>query len=76
MIIEERKESMIFVVTPLNLLGKQNVKELEKAGLCAITISCQNATPDTFKHIGDGKYNVIIINPEIHMDSHDIEKLW
>jgi hypothetical protein len=49
MAIEEGKEAMIFVVTPLNLLGKQNVKELEKFGLSAIAVSGQNATPETFK---------------------------
>ena len=33
MVLEEGEEEMIFVVAPLNLLGKQNVEALDKAGL-------------------------------------------
>ena len=34
-----KKDKMTFVVTPLNLLGKQNQKELEKADLRGIAVS-------------------------------------
>ena len=40
---------MIFVVTPLNLLGKQNVEALDNAALHAIAVSSENANPATFK---------------------------
>ncbi|KIO12248.1 hypothetical protein M404DRAFT_44354, partial [Pisolithus tinctorius Marx 270] len=37
------------VVTPLNLLGKQNVMSLVKAGIQAISISSEMATPANFQ---------------------------
>jgi hypothetical protein len=40
---------MIFIVTPFNLLGKQNVEALNKAGLSAIAVSSKNANPASFK---------------------------
>lgn len=43
------EDKMIFVVTPLNLLGKQNVASLENAGLSAIAVSSENASPAVFK---------------------------
>jgi superfamily II DNA helicase RecQ len=49
MALEEGEDKMIFVVTPLNLLGKQNVEALDKAGLSAIAVSSENANPTTFK---------------------------
>ena len=49
MALEEGEDKMIFIVTPLNLLGKQNVKALDKAGLSAISVSSENANPATFK---------------------------
>ena len=33
MALNEGKDKITFVVTPLNLLGKQNVKELEGVGI-------------------------------------------
>ena len=49
MVLEEGEDKMIFVVAPLNLLGKLNVEALDKAGLSAIAISSENANPATFK---------------------------
>ena len=49
MALEEGEDKMVFVVTPLNLLGKQNVEALHKAGLSAISVSSENANPATFK---------------------------
>ncbi|KAF8233775.1 hypothetical protein L208DRAFT_1395191 [Tricholoma matsutake] len=67
MALKEGEDKMIFVVMPLNLLGKQNVEALDKAGLSAIAISSENANPATFKDIEAGKYHVVIINPELLM---------
>jgi hypothetical protein len=39
----------LVLVTPLNLLGKQNVKLLEEAGLPAIAISKETANQKAFK---------------------------
>ncbi|KAI6115259.1 P-loop containing nucleoside triphosphate hydrolase protein, partial [Pisolithus croceorrhizus] len=52
------------VVTPLNLLGKQNVTSLVKAGIEAISISSETATPPNFQAISAFKYQVIVISPE------------
>jgi superfamily II DNA helicase RecQ len=49
MALEEGKDKMIFVVTPLTLLGKQNVKALDQASLNAISVSSENANLATFK---------------------------
>ena len=46
---EDGKDMMSFVVTPLNLLGKQNVKVLEEAGLPAFAVSKETANQKTFK---------------------------
>ena len=46
---EDGKDKMSFVVTPLNLLGKQNVSILEKAGLPAVAVSKETANTKTFK---------------------------
>jgi superfamily II DNA helicase RecQ len=40
---------MTFVVTPLTLLGKQNQRELEDAGLKGIALSSENSTDEVFK---------------------------
>ncbi|KAI5999683.1 P-loop containing nucleoside triphosphate hydrolase protein [Pisolithus albus] len=52
------------VVTPLNLLGKQNVASLVKAGIRAISISSETAIPSNFHDISAFKYQVIVISPE------------
>ncbi|KAF8900872.1 P-loop containing nucleoside triphosphate hydrolase protein, partial [Gymnopilus junonius] len=76
MALEEGQDKMTFVVTPLNLLGKQNVAELEKASLNGIAVSAKNANTQTFKDIEEGKYHVVIINPELLMRCPEVEKMW
>ena len=49
MALEDGKDKMSIVVTPLNLLGKQNEKVLHDAGLPAIAVSKENATNKTFQ---------------------------
>jgi len=44
-----RPEGIQIVVTPLNLLGKQNATSLAKAGIGAIAISSETATPANFQ---------------------------
>ncbi|KAF8983860.1 P-loop containing nucleoside triphosphate hydrolase protein [Cyathus striatus] len=60
MALEEGLDKMTVIVTPLNLLGKQNVEMLEKAGIRAISVTQQNASTATFKDIENGKYQVVI----------------
>jgi superfamily II DNA helicase RecQ len=43
------KGSVQIIVTPLNILGKQNVESLRKAGLKAIFISADTATTENFR---------------------------
>ena len=47
------QDKISFVVTPLNLLGKQNMIALEEAGICAISVSSNNANNTTFDIHGD-----------------------
>ena len=95
MAMEEGEDKMIFVVTPLNLLGKQNVDSLGQAGLRAIAVSSENANATVYKvstiyiwrienspcgklewqDIEDGKYNVVVINPELLMGSDKVTVL-
>ena len=51
MALADRKDKMIFLVTPLNVLGKQNKKDLGRAGLSAIAISAENTNKETFNVI-------------------------
>ncbi|KAI5995607.1 P-loop containing nucleoside triphosphate hydrolase protein, partial [Pisolithus albus] len=59
-----REDGIQIVVTPLNLLGKQNVTYLMKAGIEAISISRETATPANFQAISAFEYRVIVISPE------------
>ena len=49
MALEEGHDKMTIVVTPLNLLGKQNVADLQQAGITAVAISAENASPEVFE---------------------------
>lgn len=44
-----KKDAITFVVTPLNLLGKQNEEQPNSARLRAISITGKNATKATFE---------------------------
>lgn len=44
MALEEGQNKLMFVVTPLNLLGKQNVEQLQAANLTAISVTAENAS--------------------------------
>lgn len=46
---EEGKKKILFVVSPLNVLAKQNVDVVSNLGIPAIAVSAENATPATFK---------------------------
>ncbi|TFY60048.1 hypothetical protein EVG20_g7563 [Dentipellis fragilis] len=58
---------ILIVITALNQLGSQNERELRNLNISAIAIDADNATPETFKDIGQGKYRVVIVNPEVLM---------
>ncbi|KAF8988677.1 P-loop containing nucleoside triphosphate hydrolase protein [Cyathus striatus] len=60
MAVEDKLDKMSFVVTPLNLLGKQNVSLLEKVGIEGISISRESVNSKTIKEIENGKYKVML----------------
>ncbi|THH32931.1 hypothetical protein EUX98_g1232 [Antrodiella citrinella] len=65
------------VITPLNVLGAQNTKQLERIGVRAIAISAETATEKNFQDIKDGKYRVVTTNPEEALKKKGrFEKLW
>ena len=49
MALKEGRDVMTIVVTPLNLLGKQNEEVLTRAGLPAIAVCKQNSSSGTWK---------------------------
>lgn len=57
MALEDGEDKCIIVVTPLNLLGKQNVGLLDAAGLRGIAIDGNNATDETFQ-VSRDEYDV------------------
>ncbi|KDQ62454.1 hypothetical protein JAAARDRAFT_189778 [Jaapia argillacea MUCL 33604] len=52
----ENEDKLIIVVTPLNLLGKQNVNLLTKANISGVAIEAENSSDETFKDVAAGKY--------------------
>ncbi|KAF6746605.1 P-loop containing nucleoside triphosphate hydrolase protein [Ephemerocybe angulata] len=64
------------IVTALNVLGAQNVKELEQLGIPGVNITGASATPAVYQDIAAGKYRVIIISPEKILKDVDFIKLW
>jgi superfamily II DNA helicase RecQ len=49
MALEDGEAVTEFIITPLNILGKQQIQDLEAAGLKPIAISKENANMQTFK---------------------------
>jgi superfamily II DNA helicase RecQ len=49
MALEDGEDVMEFIVTPLNILGKQTIQDLEAADIKAIAVSKENASAQTFK---------------------------
>jgi len=61
MALEDGIEAVVFVVTPLNLLGEQNVNSLAKVGISAMAVSRENANTRTFK-VGFTNIYILPIN--------------
>ncbi|KIL65828.1 hypothetical protein M378DRAFT_47762, partial [Amanita muscaria Koide BX008] len=76
MALEEGQDKIIFVVTPLNLLGRQNVETLEGLGIPAVAVDGQSISERVLKDIEAGSYRVIVINPELLMGNSAVAKLW
>ncbi|KAG2743118.1 P-loop containing nucleoside triphosphate hydrolase protein [Suillus brevipes Sb2] len=68
--------SIQVVITPLNLLGEQNVVDLKRAGISAISIHADTATAHNFQAIENLEYRVIVISPEqVMKDRGGFERL-
>ena len=46
--VDGKEDALVMVITPLNLLGKQNTDSLAKANISAVGVSRENATEKTF----------------------------
>ncbi|KAI0313652.1 P-loop containing nucleoside triphosphate hydrolase protein, partial [Amylostereum chailletii] len=69
---------ILVVVTPLNILGKQNIETLAKVDVCAVAVSALNNDKETFKVWAAGScYRLAVVNPEVLMEkSSSFEDLW
>ncbi|KAF9008449.1 P-loop containing nucleoside triphosphate hydrolase protein, partial [Cyathus striatus] len=76
MALEDGQDKMTIIITPLSLLGKQNVEMLEKANIRAIAISQENTSAKTFKDVEDGIYHVVVMSPELAMGNEHIQLMW
>ncbi|KAJ3476844.1 hypothetical protein NLI96_g10880 [Meripilus lineatus] len=71
------RDGIQIVITPLNILGAQNVEELKSRGIPAISISAETATLQNLKDVESGKYRVVVINPEKALGSKSVfERIW
>ncbi|KAJ7710454.1 P-loop containing nucleoside triphosphate hydrolase protein [Mycena rosella] len=72
-----RPNGIQLVISPLNILGQQNVAQLAAMKINGITITAETAIPKNFQDIEDGKYSVIVRNVETLMQQDGgFEKLW
>ncbi|EPQ50065.1 P-loop containing nucleoside triphosphate hydrolase protein, partial [Gloeophyllum trabeum ATCC 11539] len=69
-----RPDGIQIVVTPLNILGEQNTRELQQNRISAIALNKKTATLRNMRDIEEGKYRAITVNPEIL--SGRFENLW
>ncbi|EAU82260.2 hypothetical protein CC1G_12869 [Coprinopsis cinerea okayama7 len=59
--------SVQIIVTPLNLLGQQQVATAEKLGLKAVFVCGDSAPTINWHDVATGVYQVLVINPELLM---------
>src|ERR1700676_941068 len=60
-----KRDGIQIVVTPLNILGKQNVESLARMGIQGITVTAENATMQTFKVskvCGEAQFHCLPLN--------------
>ncbi|KAI0641185.1 P-loop containing nucleoside triphosphate hydrolase protein [Trametes meyenii] len=72
-----RPEGIQVVITPLNILGNQNQKQLERLGITAVAMSGETATPANFKAIENLEHRVIIVSLELAFQPNGaFSRLW
>ncbi|KAI0829217.1 P-loop containing nucleoside triphosphate hydrolase protein [Trametes gibbosa] len=69
--------SIQIIITPLNVLGDQNIKQLADLDICAIAICAKTATAQNFEDIGWCKYRVVVANLEqVFKTKGGFARLW
>ncbi|THG93441.1 hypothetical protein EW026_g7798 [Hermanssonia centrifuga] len=58
-------DSVLIIVTALNVLGDQFEQEAQSAGFSAISVNADNDTDEVFTNIKNLKYRVVIFSPNI-----------
>ncbi|KAJ7908543.1 P-loop containing nucleoside triphosphate hydrolase protein [Mycena leptocephala] len=72
-----KADGIQLVISPLNILGDQNVVQLGEMGIKGISIPSETATYQNFQDIEDGKYRVIVTNVETLMQQDGgFDMLW
>ncbi|EIW61392.1 P-loop containing nucleoside triphosphate hydrolase protein [Trametes versicolor FP-101664 SS1] len=72
-----RPRGIQLVITPLNILGTQNKKQLHDMGISAVVLSGETATRENFKAAGTLSHGVVVLNPEIAFrNKRSYEWLW
>ncbi|KAJ3562339.1 hypothetical protein NP233_g9639 [Leucocoprinus birnbaumii] len=69
------EDDFIFLITALNILGDQNVKELQAAGFSAINLLPENCKDEIYEKIERGDYQVIIVSPERLLTDDRLKKI-
>ncbi|ETW79928.1 hypothetical protein HETIRDRAFT_232841, partial [Heterobasidion irregulare TC 32-1] len=59
------------IVTPLNILGKQNEGDLRKLGIPAVTLTGQTSNPAIYQYCA-----IIVSSEELIKENGGFEKLW
>ncbi|KAG0691991.1 P-loop containing nucleoside triphosphate hydrolase protein, partial [Suillus ampliporus] len=67
---------IVILITTLNGLGDQNIKELQQLGISAVNVTGANATDKTIQGIKSRKYQVIIVSPELIINDRCFDDLW
>ena len=49
MALEESRDKVVFIVTPLNLLGRQNVENLQSMGIPAVAVDGESLNEEVLK---------------------------
>ncbi|CDO76586.1 hypothetical protein BN946_scf184950.g12 [Trametes cinnabarina] len=72
-----RPDGIQVIITPLNVLGEQNTRQLQAIGVRAIAISGKNANAKNFEAISHFQYRVVVTNPEQAFQAKGgFGKLW
>jgi superfamily II DNA helicase RecQ len=68
-----KNEGIQIIVTPLNILGKQNIDSLTACGIRGVTVTAENATKYTFKVRLTRRCNTSLYSPRYHAGHREPE---